>query len=205
VACRAARVHRRPLRGDCRPARSLPVRKILRPFGTQASGLRAAPTVALGPVVDRSACASLRSAAPRERDEGSSERGAHSDSVNVHPAHSLLEGRQPSAVEPLSPKIAHVCTFGDGKAFSGEVMNLYRRDRRGAVRSSKPEQRRAPAPSRPRSSELRKPALELWFDRPNGESATAVSECRTRVLLHRDGSFECSNDTFRSEIRWARR
>jgi len=31
---------------------------------------------------------------------------------------------------------------------------------------------------------------ELRFDGPDGESAVAVSECRTRVRLDRDGSFE---------------
>lgn len=31
---------------------------------------------------------------------------------------------------------------------------------------------------------------ELYFDGPSGESVTAISECRTRVRLHRDGTFE---------------
>jgi hypothetical protein len=31
---------------------------------------------------------------------------------------------------------------------------------------------------------------ELWFNGPSGENTTAISECRTRVRLHRDGTFE---------------
>jgi hypothetical protein len=47
---------------------------------------------------------------------------------------------------------------------------------------------------------------ELWFDGPNGESATAVSECRTRVLLHRDGRFEVlERHVPVRKFRWTRR